>query len=181
MNIVTPAHCAFRMLRRSGFPAGGMRIAFLLSALSARDKYEAPDETPRNEPSDSWRGVKPKDLNMAGLDCPHCPRSFADHESFGTHLTYAHLGKVMKEHTPLPVPKEITIKYNHPSTSETVTKRVLTDDYIPAKIKQLGEFGYPGLTDKNIRDQLYALRNGQAFGKGLDAIGMMLKDEVSFE
>ena len=87
----------------------------------------------------------------------------------------------MKEHTPLPVPKEITIKYNHPSTSETVTKRVLTDDYIPAKIKQLGEFGYPGLTDKNIRDQLYALRNGQAFGKGLDAIGMMLKDEVSFE
>ena len=82
---------------------------------------------------------------------------------------------------PQPVPLEITIKYKHPSTSETVTKRVLTDDYIPAKIKQLGEFGYPGLTDKSIRDQLYALRNGYEFGKGLDAIGMMLKDEVIFD
>jgi uncharacterized C2H2 Zn-finger protein len=117
---------------------------------------------------------------MAGLDCPYCHRVFADHESYATHLTYSHHGK-MKDSTPLAVPKEVTIKYKHPSTMETVTKRVLTDDYIPAKIKQLAEFGYPGLTDKNIRDQLYALRNGQAFGKGLDAIGMMMKDEVTFE
>ena len=80
-----------------------------------------------------------------------------------------------------PVPKEITIKYKHPSTSETVTKQVLTADYIPAKIKQLGEFGYPGLTEKNIRDQLFALRNGRRFGEGLDAIGMMMKDEVIFD
>lgn len=85
------------------------------------------------------------------------------------------------EMAPLGVPKEITIHYVHPQTFERVSKRVLTDDYIPAKIKQLGEFGYPGLTDKNIRDQLYALRNGLEFGKGLDAIGMMLKDEVTFE
>lgn len=79
------------------------------------------------------------------------------------------------------VPKEITIHFIHPQTFERVHKRVLTSDYVPAKIKQLAEFGYPGLTEKNIHEQILALRNGNKFGEGLDAIGMMMKDEVTFE
>lgn len=64
----------------------------------------------------------------------------------------------------------ITIK--KPDTDETL--EVEKDAYVTAKTKDLIEFGYPNLTEKEVADQLEAvLTDGE-----LSIIGHFIKDDI---
>jgi hypothetical protein len=51
---------------------------------------------------------------------------------------------------------------------------VRTKDYIKAKTKQLIEFGYPDLTEAEVRDQLVAISKGEE----LSVIGKFMEDDI---
>ena len=59
-----------------------------------------------------------------------------------------------------------------------VLKDVSRKAYVAAKTKQLAEFGYSGLTEETVAEQLDAVLAGKKFGEGLTVIGMFMKDEV---
>ena len=48
-------------------------------------------------------------------------------------------------------------------------------EYIEAKTKQLQDFGYPGLTENEVREQLAKIL---AKDKKLSVIGMFMEDEI---
>jgi len=52
------------------------------------------------------------------------------------------------------------------------------DEYVRAKTRQLREFGYDYLTEKHVDEQVDALLQGKAFGKGLTVIGKFMEGEV---
>ena len=51
-------------------------------------------------------------------------------------------------------------------------------EYVRAKTHQLREFGYDDLTEKHVDEQVDALLQGKAFGKGLTVIGKFMEGEV---
>lgn len=50
--------------------------------------------------------------------------------------------------------------------------------FVEAKTKQLIEFGYPSLTEKEVDGQIDALLAKKELGEGLTVIGMMMEDEI---
>ena len=68
--------------------------------------------------------------------------------------------------------KEIKIKV------EGKTVIVSRANYVKAKTKQLQEFGYETLTEKNVEDQIEAIKAKKKFGEGLTVIGMFMQDEL---
>lgn len=51
-------------------------------------------------------------------------------------------------------------------------------DYVAAKTKDLIAFGYTGLTEKEVDDQVTAVLQGKKLLKGLTVIGGFMKDEI---
>lgn len=51
--------------------------------------------------------------------------------------------------------------------------------YVTAKTKQLREFGYPSLTEKEVDEQVSAVLAGKKLLEGLDVIGGFIKGEIS--
>lgn len=50
--------------------------------------------------------------------------------------------------------------------------------YVTAKTKQLREFGYSGLQEHEVSDQIDALLAGKDIGSGLTVIGKFMEGEV---
>lgn len=53
-------------------------------------------------------------------------------------------------------------------------KIVLRKDYISAKIKDLQDFGYPNLTEKDITEQLEKILKKEE----LSVVGMFMQDDI---
>lgn len=50
--------------------------------------------------------------------------------------------------------------------------------YVKAKTKQLREFGYPSLTEREVNEQIDCLIAGKTLGNGLTVIGKFMEEEV---
>jgi hypothetical protein len=68
-----------------------------------------------------------------------------------------------------------TIKIENPRTYEPMT--VSKDDYVKAKTKDLQAFGYPSLTEDDVRSQLEKALSGEP----LDVIGQFIKGDLILE
>lgn len=51
-------------------------------------------------------------------------------------------------------------------------------DYVRAKTKQLRAFGYVGLLDKTVNEQVDAVLQKKTLGDGLTVIGGFMEDEI---
>lgn len=58
------------------------------------------------------------------------------------------------------------------------TGKVNRADYVRAKTKDLREFGYAGLTEKDVDEQIDAILAGKKLGQGLTVIGKFMEDEI---
>ena len=54
-------------------------------------------------------------------------------------------------------------------------RRVFKSDYVRLKTKDLREFGYASITEKEVEDQVDKLLNGSG---GLTVIGLFCKDDI---
>lgn len=73
------------------------------------------------------------------------------------------------------------MKTNDPTINLEIDGRKLSvprSAYIKAKLKQLSEFGYNGLTEQVVSDQLDKVLAKKDFANGLTVIGGFMKDEV---
>jgi len=57
-------------------------------------------------------------------------------------------------------------------------RTVLRADYVRAKTKDLREFGYPDVTEKEVDEQITAIQEGRKFGNGLTVIGKFIEDDI---
>lgn len=95
--------------------------------------------------------------NKKPVQCPRCKSFLWDTET--------------EEKIDQALPEKIQLIFDN----QTITSS--TESYIYAKTKQLQEFGYPSLTEKEVSNQLLLLLNPDPT-KELSVIGQMMEGEI---
>jgi hypothetical protein len=75
-------------------------------------------------------------------------------------------------------PKQQVVKPLRVKIEGHPMREVPRDAYVKAKTKQLREFGYSGLTEEHVNEQVDAVLSKKEFGDGLTVIGKFMEGEL---